>query len=161
LTTDPGDLVLDPTCGSGITAFVAEQWGRRWITCDTSRVSTTLAKQRLLTAAFDYYTLAHPDEGVGSGFVYRTVPHITLKSLANDEPPLQETLYDDAELEKAKVRVTGPFTIEAVPAPTARPLGDVCEVPAADASVVRSGETLRQHEWRDELQKCGIRVKGK
>ncbi len=74
MTTDPGDLVFDPTCGSGTTAFVAEQWGRRWITCDTSRVATALAKQRLMTALYDYYELAHPTEGVGSGFVYKTVP---------------------------------------------------------------------------------------
>ena len=59
MTTDPGDLVFDPTCGSGTTAFVAEQWGRRWITCDTSRVSLTLAKQRLMTALYDYYELSH------------------------------------------------------------------------------------------------------
>ena len=74
MTTDPGDLVLDITCGSGTTAYVAEQWGRRWITCDTSRVAITLAKQRLMTATFDYYKLAHPEQGVGSGFVYKTVP---------------------------------------------------------------------------------------
>ena len=84
MCTDPGDLVFDPTCGSGTTAYVAEQWGRRWITCDTSRVAATLAKQRLMTAAFDYYRLAHPDEGVGSGFTYRTVPHVMLKSIANN-----------------------------------------------------------------------------
>jgi adenine-specific DNA-methyltransferase len=84
MTTDPGDLVFDPTCGSGTTAYVAEQWGRRWITCDTSRVAVTLAKQRLMTALFDYYELAHPHEGVGSGFKYKTVPHITLKSIANN-----------------------------------------------------------------------------
>jgi adenine-specific DNA-methyltransferase len=78
MTTDPGDLVFDPTCGSGTTAFVAEQWGRRWITCDTSRVATTIARQRLMTALYDYYELAHPDEGVRSGFRYRTVPHVTL-----------------------------------------------------------------------------------
>ncbi len=84
MTTDPGDLVFDPTCGSGTTAFVAEQWGRRWITCDTSRVAVTLAKQRLMTANFDYYALAHPNEGVGSGFSYKTVPHITLGSIANN-----------------------------------------------------------------------------
>jgi len=86
MATDPGDLVLDVTCGSGTTAFVAEEWGRRWITCDTSRVALTLAKQRLMTAVFDYYELAHPQEGVGSGFKYKTVPHITLKSIANNEP---------------------------------------------------------------------------
>src|SRR4030067_1863432 len=68
MATDPGDLVLDPTCGGGTTAFVSEQWGRRWVTCDTSRVAITLAKQRLMTAKFDYYELAHPHEGAGSGF---------------------------------------------------------------------------------------------
>lgn len=115
MTTAPGDLVLDSSCGSGTTAYVAEQWGRRWITCDTSRVAITLAKQRLMTAKFDYYELAHPDEGIRSGFKYKTVPHITLKSIANDEPPYQETLYDQPYIEKGKVRVTGPFTVEAVP----------------------------------------------
>jgi adenine-specific DNA-methyltransferase len=90
VTTDPGDLVLDPTCGSGTTAVVAEQWGRRWITCDTSRVATTLAKQRLMSATFDYYKLAHHNEGVGSGFDYKKVPHVTLKSIANNEPPAKK-----------------------------------------------------------------------
>ena len=99
MTTDPGDLVFDPTCGSGVTAYVAEQWGRRWITCDTSRVALTLAKQRLMTANFDYYQLAYPHEGVGSGFVYKTVPHITLKSIANNEPPKEETLYDQPKVD--------------------------------------------------------------
>src|SRR5207249_5240019 len=94
MTTDPGDLVLDPTCGGGTSAYVAEQWGRRWITCDTSRVAITLAKQRLMTARFDYYELAHPDEGVKSGFKYKTVPHITLGSIANNETAKEETLYD-------------------------------------------------------------------
>ena len=70
MTTDPGDLVFDPTCGSGTTAYVAEQWGRRWITCDTSRVAITLAKQRLMTALFDYYKLAHPDEGAGNRAIH-------------------------------------------------------------------------------------------
>src|SRR5690606_10157291 len=115
MTTDPGDLVFDPTCGRGTTAYVAEQWGRRWITCDTSRVAITIAKQRLMTALFDYYDLAHPDEGVGSGFKYETVPHITLKSIANNEPPATETLYDKPFIDRSKHRVTGPFTVEAVP----------------------------------------------
>jgi adenine-specific DNA-methyltransferase len=81
LSTDPGDIVLDPTCGSGTAAYVAEQWGRRWITCDTSRVAITLAKQRLMTAEFEYYELAHAEEGVDSGFRYKSVPHVTLKSI--------------------------------------------------------------------------------
>ncbi|MGE0453288.1 MAG: site-specific DNA-methyltransferase [Vicinamibacteria bacterium] len=159
MTTDPGDLVFDPTCGSGTTAYVAEQWGRRWITCDTSRVAVTLAKQRLMTAVFDYYELAHPKEGVASGFVYKKVPHVTLKSIANDEPPGEETLYDQPRVDGGRVRVTGPFTVEAVPAPTVIPIGEVGEAPAGDASVARSGETLRQAEWRAELLKTGIRGK--
>ncbi|MFH1562628.1 MAG: site-specific DNA-methyltransferase [Nitrospirota bacterium] len=159
MTTDPGDLVFDPTCGSGTTAYVAEQWGRRWITCDTSRVALTLAKQRIMTAIYDYYELAHPQEGVGSGFRYKTVPHITLKSIANNEPPGQETLYDQPYLDNKKARVSGPFTVEAVPAPTVKPLSEIEETPASDESVSRCGETLRQAEWRDELQRCGIRGK--
>jgi len=161
MTTDPGDLVLDPTCGSGTTAFVAEQWGRRWVTCDTSRVAVTLARQRLMTALYDYYELARPDEGVGSGFTYKTVPHVTLKSIANDEPPAQETLYDQPLIDRGKARVSGPFTVEAVPAPAVKPLAEVdAPPPAGDASVARSGPTLRQAEWRDELLKAGIRGKG-
>jgi adenine-specific DNA-methyltransferase len=159
MTTDPGDLIFDPTCGSGTTAVVAEQWGRRWITCDTSRVAITLAKQRLMTAVFDYYELAHPAEGVTSGFKYKTVPHVTLKSIANDEPPGQETLYDQPKVDNDRMRVTGPFTVEAVPAPTVRPLSDSGQPQPADASVARSGETLRQAEWRAELLKTGIRGK--
>ncbi len=160
MTTDPGDLVFDPTCGSGTTAFVAEQWGRRWITCDTSRVAVTLARQRLMTAVFDYYELAHPDEGVGSGFNYKTVPHITLKSIANNEPSARETLYDKPYTDNSKARVTGPFTVEAVPAPAVKPLKETEDNSPADASIVRSGETLRQGEWRDELFKAGIRGRG-
>lgn len=161
LATDPGDLVMDTTCGSGTTAVVAEQWGRRWITCDTSRVAVTLAKQRLMTSVFDYYELAHLEEGVGSGFRYKTVPHITLKSIANNEPPAQETLYDQPFIDNSKTRVTGPFTVEAVPAPMVKSIDDLEEKPIdkADESVARSGETLRQSEWRDELFRAGIRGK--
>ena len=82
MTTDPGDLVLDPTCGAGTTAYVAEQWGRRWITIDTSRVSIALARQRLLTASYEYYKLKDEENGVMGGFVNKTVPHITLRSIA-------------------------------------------------------------------------------
>ncbi|KAB2894973.1 MAG: site-specific DNA-methyltransferase [Chlorobi bacterium] len=113
MTTDPGDLVLDPTCGSGTTAFVAEQWGRRWITIDTSRIALNIAKQRLMTAVFPYYKMYDEQgEDIRQGFVYKTVPHITLKSLANDEPPATETLYDQPEEDKKKLRVSGPFTVE-------------------------------------------------
>ena len=106
MTTDPGDLVLDPTCGSGTTAVVAEQWGRRWITCDTSRVALALTRTRLMAAKYPYYLLADSAEGLAKeaevtgiapaiaanpqndikrGFVYKRVPHVTLKSIANNE----------------------------------------------------------------------------
>ena len=161
MTTDPGDLVLDPTCGSGTTAYAAEQWGRRWITCDTSRVALTLAKQRLMTAVFDYYELAYPQEGVGSGFNYKTVPHVTLKSIANNEPPATETLYDQPLVDRKRTRISGPFTVEAVPAPAVKSVEELLGTPVqpADASIARSGETARQGDWRDELLRAGIRGK--
>ena len=159
MTTDPGDLVFDPTCGSGTTAYVAEQWGRRWVTCDTSRVAVSLAKQRLMTAVFDYYELAHQEEGVSGGFKFKTVPHITLKSIANNELPAQEILYDQPLPDRKKKRVTGPFTVEAVPAPAVKSLDDTSPAQVADTTVSRSGETLRQAEWSDELLKTGIRGK--
>ena len=84
MTTDPGDLVLDPTCGGGTTAYVAEQWGRRWITIDTSRVAIALARQRLLTASFDFYQFKDESKGIAGGFDNKTVPHITLKSIAQN-----------------------------------------------------------------------------
>ncbi len=161
MTTDPGDLVLDITCGSGTTAYVAEQWGRRWITCDTSRVALALAKQRLMTANFDYFELAYPNEGVGSGFKYKTVPHVTLKSIANNEPAPQETLYDQPFTDNKRQRVTGPFTVEAVPAPVVKMMEEIeSDASEADSSVSRSGETLRQSEWKDELLRTGVRAKG-
>lgn len=152
MTTDPGDLVLDITCGSGTTAYVAEQWGRRWITCDTSRVAITLAKQRLMTATFDYYKLAQSEQGVGSGFIYKTVPHITLKSIANNEPAATETLYDQPEIDKSKIRITGPFTVEALPAPVVKPLDNVSDWD--------EDSTAKQAGWRDQLLATGIMGRG-
>ena len=160
MTTDPGDLVLDPTCGSGTTAFVSEQWGRRWITCDTSRVAITLAKERLMTAVFDYYDLVFPKEGVSSGFKYEKVPHITLRSIVNAESFEEETLYDQPKIDRAKLRVTGPFTIEAVPSPYVKSFEEVPMESEADQTLPRSGETLRQGVWRSEIIKTGIRGKG-
>jgi adenine-specific DNA-methyltransferase len=130
MATDPGDLVLDPTCGSGTTAYVAEQWGRRWITADVSRVPLALARQRLLTATFDWYDLKDDERGPAGGFVYKRkqnrkgeevggiVPHITLKSIANNQPPAEEVLVDRPEANNAIIRVTGPFCVEAtIPTP--------------------------------------------
>ena len=130
MTTDPGDLVLDPTCGSGTTAYVAEQWGRRWITIDTSRVPLALARQRLLTATFPWYELKDGERGPAGGFVYKRkqnkkgeevggiVPHVTLKSIANDEPPQEEVLVDRPDVQSGITRVTGPFCVEGtIPTP--------------------------------------------
>jgi len=186
MTTDPGDLVFDPTCGSGTTAYCAEKWGRRWITCDTSRVALAIARQRLMTAKFDYYELKDPEKGPASGFIYETVPHITLESIAKNteideiaakyQPKIdkalaevnqaldkdlreweiprevnenwpkeakeahkefwrlkrekrkeidesikhhapQEVLYDRPKIKRGIVRVSGPFTVEAIPVP--------------------------------------------
>ncbi len=130
MTTEPGDLVVDPTCGSGTTAFVAEQWGRRWLTCDTSRVPLALARQRLLTATFPWYKVKDGSEHPSSGFEYQRrqnrngeevggiVPHVTLKSIANNEPPEEEVLVDRPEEDKNVTRITGPFCFEAtIPTP--------------------------------------------
>lgn len=137
MSSDPGDLVLDPTCGSGTTAYVAEEWGRRWITIETSRIALNIAKTRLMTATYPYYYL-HSETNVNrvqtkyggikkdvtykseleqgldirQGFVYEEVPHITLRQLANNEPPETETLYDKPFEDKKKLRVSGPFTVE-------------------------------------------------
>jgi very-short-patch-repair endonuclease/DNA modification methylase len=219
-------------CGSGTTAYVAEQWGRRWITCDTSRVAISLAKQRLMTASFDYYELKDDKKGVSGNFKYKTVPHITLKSIANNgeidiihekwekslkplhekintltkskfeeweiprEPDSkwsaeakkalseywekkkqrqkdiddsisrhadQETLVDQPLPDKKRTRVTGPFTVEAVPSPTVKALGEVNDekpsMDSVDTSIVRSGATLKQSEWRSELARVGVRAK--
>jgi adenine-specific DNA-methyltransferase len=151
MTTDPGDLVLDPTCGSGTTAYVAEQWGRRWITIDTSRVALALARTRLMAAKYPYYLLADSPEGVRreaeltgmvppsykssgdikQGFVYKRVPHVTLKSIANN-PDIKEgmsreeiaaavarhaeieLLYDKPHEDNKRIRVTGPCTVESL-----------------------------------------------
>ncbi len=132
LTTDPGDLVFDPTCGSGTTAYAAEDWGRRWVTADTSRVPLALARQRLLTATFSWYELKDNLRGPAGGFNYLPagktknpksigpgiVSHITLESIANNEPPIEEVLVDRPEVENGITRVTGPFCVEAtIPTP--------------------------------------------
>jgi adenine-specific DNA-methyltransferase len=160
MTTDPGDLVLDPTCGSGTTAFVAERWGRRWITCDASRVPLALARQRLLTATFDYYELKEEKRGPAGGFVYQRkqnsrgeevggiVPHITLKSIANNEPPTEEVLVHRPEPITGVVRVSGPFTFEAT-IPAAEGLDEEPETPGIQSAehqthVERMIEVLRR-----------------
>lgn len=151
MTSDPGDLVFDPTCGSGTTAFVAEQWGRRWITCDTSRVSLALARTRFMTSRLPYYLLSDSLEGrkkeeelsgvladksglqndVRKGFVYKRVPHVTLKAIATNQSIVEgisrknlaetisrgsefEVLYDQPYEDGTRVRVCGPFSVESL-----------------------------------------------
>ena len=114
-----------------------------------------------MTAVYDYYQLAHPQEGVGSGFKYQTVPYVSPNILANEAPSSAIALYDQTFIDKTKTRIAGPFTVEAVPAPAVKPLEEIedAEPLPADQSVARTGETHRQAEWRDELLKSGIRGK--
>ena len=175
MTTDPGDLVLDPTCGSGTTAYVAEGWGRRWITIDTSRVALALARTRIMASKFPYYLLADSPEGVKKeaelsgqpaptystasdirkGFVYKRVPHVTLKSIANN-PDIREgmtraeidraiarhadteTLYDQPYEDKGVVRLTGPFTVEIGSSPCGRGLEDGRRCPRSGLTAGRT-----------------------
>lgn len=153
MTTDPGDLVLDPTCGSGTTAYVAEQWGRRWITIDTSRIALNIAKKRLTTALYPYYEL-YDEEGknIRQGFKYKTVPHITLKSLANDLPPAEEILYDQPKEDKKRIRVSGPFTVETLQAYNVTSPDDLDRTPDEEEE-----NRLFQERIFSHLQTNGVR----
>lgn len=112
MTSDPGDLILDPTCGSGTTAFVCEQWGRRWVTIDTSRIALNIAKRRLMMSTFPYYKLYSSEGDMRQGFEYQQAVHTTLKSLAKNEPAESEPLYDRPKEDNHLLRVSGPFTVE-------------------------------------------------
>ena len=149
MTTDPGDLVLDPTCGSGTAAYVAEKWGRRWITCDTSRVAIALAKQRLMITHFDYYELKDKNMGVSEGFNYKEVPHISAKSIAYNKKDIEkETLYDQPKIDKSKHRVSGPFTVEAVPA---------VKVETLSGQMLNGEQSVLKQDWFHALKTHGIR----
>ena len=114
MATDPGDLIVDPTCGSGTTAVVAEKFGRRWITIDTSRVALSIARERILTSVFPYFVLRDSSRGVDGGLVYEEVSRTTLGTIANDANPEVIPLVDAPKTDKKKVRVSGPFTFEAL-----------------------------------------------
>jgi adenine-specific DNA-methyltransferase len=168
MATDPGDLVLDPTCGSGTTAVVAEQWGRRWITIDTSRVALALARQRVMGNRFPCYLLADPGD-VRKGFVYERARHVTLKSIANN-PDLKEgmnrkeidatiarhaeteILYDRPYQDARKVRVAGPFTVESLsPHKTVSPAA-----PASEQGADVAGESVFVRMILDNLLTAGV-----
>ncbi|WBA44330.1 site-specific DNA-methyltransferase [Hymenobacter canadensis] len=151
MTTDPGDLVLDPTCGSGTSAYVAEQWGRRWITIDTSRIALNIAKSRLITAVFPAYKrIAESD--IRQGFVYKKISRITMRSLANDEPAEEQTLYDQPEIDKSKVRVAGPFTVE-----TLQGLDPIAPAAANTAAAATDSEDRFEERIYDHLRSAGIK----
>lgn len=158
MTTEPGDLVLDPTCGSGTTAYVSEGWGRRWITVDTSRVPLALARQRLLTATFPWYQLKDEKNGPTAGFEYKqrrnskgeetggVVSRTTLESLANNEPPKEIVRVDRPEEIKGVTRVTGPFAFEA----TIPTVIDV-EADASTSSEDQSAATSESADFIDRM----------
>ncbi len=191
LCTDPGDLVLDPTCGSATTAFVAEQWGRRWITIDTSRVALTLARQRIMGAKYPHYVLADSPEGrkqeeeltglpqptgptgndIRKGFVYKRVPHVTLKSIANNPDLVEgmsreqidaaiarhadtELLYDQPYEDKNVVRVAGPFTVESLS--PHRAFDDEAALPASQGASDEDSTTGFEQMLLDNLRKAGV-----
>jgi adenine-specific DNA-methyltransferase len=164
MTSDPGDLVLDPTCGSGTTAVAAEKWGRRWITTDTSRVALALARTRLMAYRFPWFDLRDPGD-VRQGFIYRSVPHIQLRSIAQN-PDIhggmsrdeieaaiarhadQEALFDHPHEDRRKIRVTGPFTVESLSPHRALEPSDTEEVAASGAEFVPT--------ILDNLRKAGV-----
>jgi adenine-specific DNA-methyltransferase len=161
MATDPGDLVLDPTCGSGTTAYASEQWGRRWITIDTSRVPLALARQRLLTATYPWYELNDNTRGPAGGFAYirkqnkkgeevgGIVPHIMLETIANDEPAKEEVLVDRPEADNKITRVTGAFCVEGtIPTPV--------DVGIQDEQIQDSGETTFTDRMLEILRKSPL-----
>jgi adenine-specific DNA-methyltransferase len=194
MTTDPGDLVLDPTCGSGTTPYVAEQWGRRWITIDTSRVALALARSRLMAAKYPWYQLADSDAGIRKeaeltgqsplsplpttssdvrrGFVYERVPHVTLRSIAQN-PDIREgmsredmdaaiarhaeteTLFDRPNEDRKIVRVSGPFTVEGLSPHRVMVDGPEDAAPAVDeAPPVDAGRFVTT--ILDNLRRAGV-----
>lgn len=134
MTTDPGDLVIDPTCGSGTTAIVCEDYGRRWITIDTSRVAVAVARERILTTKFDFYKLADENRGVDGGLVYETAKRVTLRSIARGEGPEEVVLHDRPQVDTSRVRVSGPFTVEALSRYAENPLTPSPAPTASDAT---------------------------
>jgi adenine-specific DNA-methyltransferase len=153
MSSDPGDLVLDPTCGSGTTAYVSELYGRRWITIDSSRIALSLAKQRLLTAIYPYFKVINDDINVKNGFEYKTAKHVTRGSVANNEPEELVFLVDNPIKINDKLRVTGPFTVEAVPSNEVR----VSPIENADQSSNFDLSKFELEDWVGELKSTGIR----
>ncbi len=159
MASNPGDLVFDPTCGSGTTAYVAEETGRRWITTDTSRIAITLAKQRLLTSVFDYYKLAEDKKGISGGLLYKTVERQKIGEFAKGLKPEKISIYDSPLKDSSRQRVTSPFTVEGLPshqAPQVKPLHDQSH---EDRVIDNTNENISMNEWVNELLKNGVRAR--
>lgn len=144
MTSDPGDLVLDPTCGSGTTAIVAERWARRWIAIDTARVPIALTRERLLGATYPLWQLRNPAAGPAGGFVYRELPRVTLRTIAGGIEPERVTLVDQPAVVKGAVRVSSPFSIGSTgPAPGATSPDTEREGPRRLLEFLRRAPVLR------------------
>jgi adenine-specific DNA-methyltransferase len=154
MLTQPGDLLFDPTCGSGTSAYVAEKLGRRWITTDTSRVALALARERLLTAKYDWYSLVDEARGVDAGLKYETFEWVTASSIGYDESTKSVPLYDQPLVERSRVRVSGPFTVEALSRYSDNPFLD-SQPPTAEAENV-TGAQDHVGALLDALRTLGI-----
>ena len=124
MTSNAGEIVFDPTCGGGTTAVAAERLGRKWITCDTSRVALNLARKRIMTEVYDYYKLQNPNEGLSGGLLYKEVERLTPSLIAKGHSGKKETIYLEPQKDLTIKRVTGPFTVEAVPSVRVKNISD-------------------------------------
>ena len=175
MSTDPGDLVLDPTCGAGTTAHAAEKWGRRWITCDTSTVAVAVARQRFTTAMYPFWKIYdHGGSGDRShydpagGFAYERVPYVSAAHLAYDRPPAYTELVDRPEATRGVIRVCSPFTVESETPYAYIPLSqadtdsghnsEVQQATASGAFVERVIDTLLQTGINDTLSASTIEI---
>lgn len=158
MTTDPGDLVFDPTCGSGTTAWACEKHGRRWITTDTSRVALAIARERILTAKFDFFQLVDFERGVDAGLVFAELSRITASSIGYGNQAESEVLYDEPVVDRNVVRVSGPFTVEAPSRYSENPLVDEATV----QEVAGSADAAEDHVTAllDALRTMGIPRRG-
>jgi len=124
MTSNAGEIVFDPTCGSGTTAVASERLGRKWITCDTSRVALNLARKRIISEVFDYYKLKNPSEGLNGGLMYKEVERLTPSIIAKGHSGKKETIYLEPIIDSSLKRVSGPLTVEAVPSIRVRNLNE-------------------------------------
>jgi adenine-specific DNA-methyltransferase len=157
MASDPGDLVLDPTCGSGTTAYVAEKHGRRWITTDTSRVAVSLARERVLTASYPYYRLIDATRGVDAGIRYESREWVKASTIGYGEGDHDvQVLYDQPEVVRGIIRVAGPFTVEALSRYAINPTQE--NVPPAVDELTATADHVR--DILDALQVRGVPLPG-